>query len=153
MSNGPSPISEYRTSRRIEFADTDLGGIVHFSRIFVFMETAEHELLRALGTSVHVEMNGRTIGWPRVEASCRYLAPLRFGDEVEIVLRVVRKGSRALTFASELRVEGRLCARGRMSSVCCLLDDPQGLVPIPIPEPLASRLAVAPEASVDDEPG
>ena len=46
------PVSEFWTSRRIEFSDTDLAGMAHFSRFFVFMETAEHQLLNALGTSV-----------------------------------------------------------------------------------------------------
>lgn len=140
-----APITEFRTTRRVEFADTDLGGIVHFSRFFVFMETAEHELLRALGTSVHVtDSGGRVIGWPRVEASCEFVAPLRFGDLVEIVLRVAKKGARSMTYEAEISSGGRLCARGRISSVCCVLNDPAGLRPIPIPEPLASRLAEAP---------
>lgn len=139
-----APISEFRTTRRVEFADTDLGGIAHFSRFFVFIETAEHELMRSLGTSVHVtDPGGRVIGWPRVEASCEFVGPLRFGDEVEILLRVARKGERSMTYEAELRTGGRLCARGRMSSVCCVLNDPAGLKPIPIPEPLASRLAEA----------
>ena len=50
---------EFRTRRRIEFSDTDMGGIAHFSRFFVFMETAEHEFLNAIGTSVHVMVDGR----------------------------------------------------------------------------------------------
>jgi len=60
---------EYRTRRRIEFSDTDAGGLVHFARFFVFMEIAEHELLRALGTitraggicSIIVEQNAQKI--------------------------------------------------------------------------------------------
>ena len=44
----------------MEFADTDMGGIVHFSRFFVFMETAEHEFLRSLGADIEGE------GTPRV---------------------------------------------------------------------------------------
>ena len=44
--------SEFQTRRKIEFSDTDMAGIVHFSRFFIFMETAEHEFLRSLGTSV-----------------------------------------------------------------------------------------------------
>ena len=72
------PLSEFRTRRRIEFADTDMGGLVHFSRFFVFMETAEHELLAALGATIHMTLeDGRTIGWPRVAASCEYLSPVR----------------------------------------------------------------------------
>ncbi|MHC4772214.1 MAG: acyl-CoA thioesterase, partial [Planctomycetota bacterium] len=30
--------------RRVEFHDTDMAGIVHFTAYFRFMETAEHEL-------------------------------------------------------------------------------------------------------------
>jgi acyl-CoA thioesterase FadM len=52
---------ELRTRRKIEFADTDMGGIVHFSRYFVFMETAEHEFLDAIGTCVDVELDGRRV--------------------------------------------------------------------------------------------
>ena len=40
---------ELHTTRRIEFADTDMAGLVHFARFFVFMETAEHAFLRAAG--------------------------------------------------------------------------------------------------------
>ncbi|MEM9599354.1 MAG: acyl-CoA thioesterase, partial [Acidobacteriota bacterium] len=36
---------ELQTRRRIEFADTDMARIVHFSRFFDFMEAAEHEFL------------------------------------------------------------------------------------------------------------
>ena len=46
-----SPSSSFTTRRRIEFADTDMGGIVHFSRYFIFMETAEHQFLESLGIS------------------------------------------------------------------------------------------------------
>ena len=41
--------SEFHTTRRVEFADTDMGNLVHFSRFFVFMETAEHEFLSSWG--------------------------------------------------------------------------------------------------------
>ena len=43
----------FTTRRKIEFADTDMGGIVHFSRFVVFMETAEHQFLESLGSCVH----------------------------------------------------------------------------------------------------
>ena len=60
---------EFTTHRRIEFVDTDMGGIVHFSRFFIFMETAEHQFLEAIGTSVDSELEGRKIGWPRVSVT------------------------------------------------------------------------------------
>jgi len=33
--------NRWRTSRRVEFGDTDMAGIVHFSRFFLWMEAAE----------------------------------------------------------------------------------------------------------------
>ena len=67
---------EFTTKRRIHFAETDLAGIVHFSNYFRYMEVAEHEFLRSLGISVHAEIDGRLVGWPRVRAECSYRAPL-----------------------------------------------------------------------------
>src|SRR5260370_38815362 len=85
---------EYRTRRRIEFSDTDAGGLVHFARFFVFMEIAEHELLRALGANPGAERqaDGRLVGWPRVASACEFLSPARFGDELRIHVQVVPVG-------------------------------------------------------------
>ncbi len=136
------PLTEFRTRRRIEFADTDMGGLVHFSRFFVFMETAEHELLNALGATIHMTLeDGRTIGWPRVAASCEYLSAVRLGDEVDIHVRVARKGAKSMTYAMTFSCEGIPVARGRISSVCCVLDSPDGLEAIPIPYFIADKLA------------
>lgn len=135
------PRSDYRTTRRVEFADTDMGNLVHFSRFFVFMETAEHEFLRTLGTTVHFQHEGRSIGWPRLEARCQYLSPARYGDELEIHLVVRRKGNSSMTYDFTFRIGERLVARGRISSVCCVLDSPDGLEAIPIPEEIARQIA------------
>ena len=129
---------EFRTRRRIEFVDTDQGGIVHFSRYFVFMETAEHQFLESLGTSVDRVIDGRHVGWPRVEAKCSYESPARFGDTLDIVVRVVRRGRTSMRYVFEFQANGRAIARGEMTSVCCELEPGQPIRPIPIPEPIAS---------------
>jgi len=133
-------ICHFRTQRRVEFADTDQAGLVHFARFFVFMETAEHELLRSLGTEVHREWEGREIGWPRVGASCRYLNAARFADRLDISVRVQRKGAKSLTYAFEFTRDGDLLATGELSSVCCRVDGEHGLESIPIPSDMADRL-------------
>jgi len=137
------PISIFRTRRRIEFADTDLAGLVHFARFFVFMETAEHELLRSLGTEVHRRWQGHDIGWPRVDAGCRYLRAARFADELDIIVRVERKGSKSMTYGFDFEKDGTSVATGRLTAVCCRLDDPDGLRSIPIPADIADRLVEA----------
>ncbi len=136
---------EFRTSRRIEFADTDMAGIVHFSRFFVFMETAEHEFQRSLGSAVHFQHEGVEIGWPRVEANCRYRSPARLGDELDIHLRILRKGRRSLTYSFDIRCGERLVAEGRLSMICCALEPGQPPRPVAIPSFLAERLEQAPD--------
>jgi 4-hydroxybenzoyl-CoA thioesterase/acyl-CoA thioester hydrolase len=140
------PITEFRTKRTVEFADADMGGIVHFARYFVFMETAEHEFLRSLGSDAFSTTDAKTIGWPRVEVSCQYLSPAKYGDELEIHLRVARKGTSSLTYAITISTAGRLVARGRMSSVCCLMGNTDGLETIPMPDALSRRIAASNDA-------
>ena len=44
---------EYSIVRGVEFSDTDMAGIMHFSNFFRFMEAAEHGFFRSLGLSIH----------------------------------------------------------------------------------------------------
>ena len=90
--------SEFKLTRRVEFAETDMAGIVHFSNFFRMMESTEHAFFRSLGFTIHGHENGATIGWPRVSASCDYRAPLRFEEEVEIHLIVAEVRSRSIRY-------------------------------------------------------
>jgi 4-hydroxybenzoyl-CoA thioesterase/acyl-CoA thioester hydrolase len=148
---------EFHTKRRIEFADTDMAGIVHFARFFVFMESAEHEFLRTLGSTVHFEHEGQHIGWPRVATSCEFRSPARLGDVLDIHLRVLRKGGRSLTWSFLLTCEGRLVAEGKITSICCVLPTPYPksdgkLRPVPIPDFLADQIEEAPKESANGKP-
>lgn len=134
---------EYRTRRRVEFVDTDMGGIAHFSRFFVFMENAEHEFLNALGISVFLQHEGRTILWPRVAASCEFLSPARFEDVLDIHLKVLRKGAKSLTYLCEITRDGTPIARGKTTAVCCVLGA-GGVESIPIPGFIADRIEEMP---------
>lgn len=135
---------EFHTQRKIEFVDTDLAGVVHFSRFFIFMETAEHEFLRSLGTSVAAKMDGLQLGWPRLAASCEYLSPARFEDVLDIHVLVARKGRKALTYKFFIKKGETLIARGQMSAVCCVVDPEKGFRTIPLPGFLAEQIAEAP---------
>ena len=139
----PEPSHEFRTQRRVEFADTDMEGIVHFARFMVYMETAEHEFLEALGSSVAMELDGQKIGWPRVRASCEYHRPAHFGDLLDIHLRVLRKGTKSMTYGFHFERKGERIADGEVTSVCCQLTA-GGMRGIPIPARIADRLQESP---------
>jgi YbgC/YbaW family acyl-CoA thioester hydrolase len=137
--------SEFRTRRLLEFEDTDTAQIAHFSRFYVFMEQAEHAFLRSLGFSVHMEWEGTKLGWPRVAAACEFLKPIRFEEELEVHLKVRRKGTKSMTYAFDFRLDGELIARGEMTTVCCAIAADGSLAGVAIPPPLADQLEEHPE--------
>lgn len=137
------PISLFHARRRVEFADTDAGGIVHFARFFVFMETAEHELLRSVGFVAHATHDGRTIGWPRVAASCSYHSPARYGDELDIEVSIRHKGRSSMTYGFRIACGERLVATGEIKTVCCVMHEGGRLESIAMPAKLDEALAVA----------
>src|SRR5215467_15146206 len=87
----------FRTTRRVEFVDTDMAGIVHFSNFFRWMESAEVEFLRSLGLSVALPWEGEELGFPRVSAACDFLKPVRFEDVLQITVRLEKIGRKSLT--------------------------------------------------------
>src|SRR5712671_606383 len=96
-------VYEFKVIRRVEFSDTDMAGIVHYSNFFRYMEVAEHEFFRSLGFSVVTRQVDPPVGWPRVHAQCDYFQPLRFEDEIEIHMFVTEKKSKALSYLFKFR--------------------------------------------------
>jgi len=101
---------DFRMTRKVVFADTDVSGRAHFTAILRYVEEAEHAFFAELGMAVISEQHG----WPRVHVDCDYRAPLAFGDEVEvlIVVQVIGKTSIKYTFA--VKKGAQLCAEGSM---------------------------------------
>jgi YbgC/YbaW family acyl-CoA thioester hydrolase len=128
------------TTRRIEFCDTDMAGIVHFANFFRFMESAEVEYLRARGLSVKMDWEGQHIGFPRVSASCDYLKAAKFEDVLDIEVTIEQVGQKSVTFAFAFSRQGEAIARGKVTSVCCLVRPRQPLQGIEIPPSYRQRL-------------
>jgi acyl-CoA thioester hydrolase len=130
----------FRTTRMVEFHDTDMAGIMHFASFFVYMESAEHELLRALGLSVHEVMDGHRVSFPRVSATCDYKSPAHCEEVLEIAITVARIGEKSVTYEFQFTHEGREVAVGRMTSVCCRISPGQRPVARPLPAEMAAKL-------------
>jgi acyl-CoA thioester hydrolase len=136
------PMSEaYRTSRRVEFRDTDAAGIVHFSVFFTWMESAEHELLRALGLSVVSQDGTDTITWPRVAVRCDYQGPARFEQLVDIEVHVARIGAKSVTYEFQFTGLTGTLAVGETTAVCCRIQPDGSFRSISIPEGVRTALA------------
>jgi acyl-CoA thioester hydrolase len=138
---------EIKVHRKVEYADTDMSGIAHFSRFLVFMENAEHAFLDSIGAGVELlEEDGRVLSWPRVSVSCDYLSPARYGDELDVHLQVLRKGTKSVTYLVHVTRDGLLLARGKTTCACCVMNGPEGVKAVPIPEWISERIEEAPSA-------
>ena len=132
--------SAFRTTRRVEFADTDMAGIVHFANFFRFMEAAEVEFLRQRGLHVSWAVGDSRHGFPRVSAQCDYLKPARFEDLLDMVVTVEQVGRKSVTYAFEFSKDSELIARGQVTSVCCRVLEDHQLAAIEIPATMRERL-------------
>ena len=144
---------EYRIVREVEFSDTDMAGIMHFSNFFRFMEAAEHAFFRSLGLSIHTT-EPEPLGWPRVHADCDFRHPLRFEDSVEVRLLVREKREKSIVYSFIFRRLNQQpeieVGRGSLAVACVKRDHATGkLTGVPIPRAIADKIDVAPRELLD----
>jgi YbgC/YbaW family acyl-CoA thioester hydrolase len=132
--------ASFKTTRRIEFADTDMVGIVHFANFFRFMEAAEVEFLRSRGLSVSMRFGSELVGLPRVSASCDFFRPVFFQDLVEISVRVQRIGQKSVSYDFEFAKDGEPVAKGQITACCCRIVPDKPMQSIDIPEEIRKIL-------------
>ena len=137
----------FRTTRRVEFADTDMAGIVHFANFFRYMESAEVEFLRSRGLSVSMPWDGEHIGFPRVAASCDYLRPVTFEQVMDVAVSIVKIGRKSVTYGFEFTRGAEVIARGEVSSVCCRVLGKNQLESMEIPASYRQKLESGVNAS------
>jgi len=133
--------ASYKTSRRVEFSDTDAAGIMHFSKFFDYMEQTEHEWLRQLGLSVMTDGPEGRISWPRVHASCDFQTAVRFEDKVQIEIQVDRLGKTSVTYRVRFWQDDCQIAEGKLTAVCCRLSEDVPPQPIAIPDEFTQKLS------------
>lgn len=131
----------YRTTRRVEFRDTDAAGIVHFSAFFNYMEEVEHEFLRSLGLSVLTRDAEGVLSWPRVAVSCQYQSAVKFEDVLDVELRLARVGQKSVTYGFSFFHQGRAVAQGGLTAVCCRMEAGAAPRSVRIPENFVMKLA------------
>lgn len=148
---------EFRLTRQVEFSDTDMAGIMHFSNFFRFMEAAEHAFFRSLGLSIQTTGFREPLGWPRVHADCDFKHPLRFEDMVEICLLVREKKKKSIVYTFIFRKlneqPAREVARGTLAVACVKRDKASGkMTGVPIPRRIADKIEVAPGELLESRP-
>jgi YbgC/YbaW family acyl-CoA thioester hydrolase len=130
--------SEFKYKRRVQFAETDLAGIVHFSTMFRYLEEAEHAMWRTAGLTI--AERGSTIGWPRLSAALEFRNPLRFEEEFEVWVRIAALKTRTLEYEFTIVRGQTVIAVGTITSVCVRKQPDGTMKAIEIPAEVAEKL-------------
>ena len=93
----------FKVNVRVHWADTDAAGVVWFGNFLRFFEEAEDELFRALGRTRMELMKDFGILMPRVDASCKFRAPARAEEVLEIGIAVESITTRRISYRFEAR--------------------------------------------------
>lgn len=124
----------FTTQRMVEFADTDMAGIMHFASFFPYMESVEHEFVRSLGLSVFTKIDGHTISFPRVAAKCEFKSPAKCEDVLDARLVLRRIGKSSITYQVDFSNDGVPVAVGEVTCVCCRISHERPPKSIPLPQ-------------------
>jgi YbgC/YbaW family acyl-CoA thioester hydrolase len=129
------------TTRRVEFGDTDMAGIMHFSNFFKFMEVAETDFLTARGLNVSWHADGAKWGFPRVSAACDFQKPAKFGDVLTITVTVEKLGRKSVSYRYDFTNQrGEPVAVGRITAVFCRSTGPDHIEALEIPPDLRAKI-------------
>jgi len=124
----------------VEFGDTDMAGIVHFSNFFRYMESAETAFLRARGLSVSWSDGGVRYGFPRVSVGCDFVRPARFEDVLTVAVHLEKVGRTSVAYRFEFSRGGDAVATGRATAVYCRETADHTMRSVEIPADVRAKL-------------
>ena len=135
-------MSDFVFNNQVDFADTDAGGIVHFSAYLRWVARAEGEWFRSLGFhGFERQPEGGYKGFPRVNVQCNYRSPVFPNDTYAVCLTAQKVGGTSFTYAFEVYrgdVHGTLAAEGTLTIVSALSKKCGDFTLIPLPPQLAA---------------
>lgn len=102
----------HTTEFRVRYQETDQMGVVYYANYLVWFEVARTEFFRARGIEYRKLEDEDKIFIPVVEAYCRYRAPLRYDDVVEVRTELTKVGSSRMNFSYEVWSGGELKTTG-----------------------------------------
>jgi 4-hydroxybenzoyl-CoA thioesterase len=128
----------------VRFGDCDPAGIVYFPRFFDFFHQAMETWFSAIGAPYADVIGVRRLGFPAVHTHADFRAPTRFGEAIDVELRVAELGHTSIRFAYDVRAPGDAHPRVMGETVCVVMDlapeSPTHRRAIPMPEDLRARV-------------
>jgi 4-hydroxybenzoyl-CoA thioesterase len=135
---------EFSRKLTIEWGHCDPAGIVFNPRFFEFFDWSTALLIQAALGVKKIELFAvyGVVGIPLVDTRANFLAPSRFGDEVEIASRVTLVGRSSFEIDHKLFNKGQLAVDGHEKRVWTGRDEASGrLRSQPLPEDVIRKLS------------
>jgi len=134
---------KYEQLREVAFADTDMGGLVHFPNYLRYVEDAEYSFLRSIGLDVIMDTPEGKLGFPRTRVECSYIRPARYGDQLRVELLTTICGGKSIEYRFHVYVEDQEVVRGLLVTACCRFLSDRDPYAIPIPDFISEKLIAA----------
>jgi 4-hydroxybenzoyl-CoA thioesterase len=133
----------YRSTLTIEWGQCDPAGIVFNSRFFEIFDTSTWRMFEAALGVKPQDLAGTfgIIGIPLVDASANFIAPIKFGDTVEMISRVKEFRRSSFDVEHRLSVNGELAVEGAETRVWAARskEDPEKISGTTIPADVIAK--------------
>jgi 4-hydroxybenzoyl-CoA thioesterase len=130
----------FRTSILVRFGDLDPAGIAYYPNLVNFLHESFEDFCAGHVGRPYPELYREGIGFPSVKLEMEFLAPVRYGDHVEVDVAVERLGRSSVRIRYEASVQGRPVFRARNTSVAV---DMATFRPMALPPWLRQRFEAA----------
>jgi 4-hydroxybenzoyl-CoA thioesterase len=130
----------FRAQLKVRFGDIDHAGIVYYPRIVHYFHVAMEEYFsQGLEQDYARVLEEHRLGLPTVHLEVDFRRPFKFGDRIEVEVRVGRIGERSLTWGYRIFRSGsdEVCVEAQIVTACVHLDR---FASIPVPDWLRARV-------------
>ena len=138
-------MKQHTVERTIQWGDLDSLGIVFYPRYYEWMDAGSHAFFDAIGLNLYRLWQERHLAFGLVETACRYLAPGRYQQTLQIVttLEEVSHKTVQLNHAFRCRATHRPMLEGIEKRICMKTGDSGDLKAVAIPRDILSVLTDA----------
>jgi len=111
----------FKSKQKIRFGDIDRAGIVYYPRFLHYFHVALEEFFDdSLCIGYPTIVNHHNVGLPTVHLETDFKGPLRYGDKIEVEVRVLTLGNTSIKFGYRVFRQGEDTPRvtGHNITVC-----------------------------------
>jgi YbgC/YbaW family acyl-CoA thioester hydrolase len=130
----------FTTTILVRFSDLDPAGIAYYPNLVNFLHVAFEDFFAGHVGRPYPDVFREGIGFPTVKVEMEYLAPIHYGERVEVGVSVEKVGRSSVVFRYSGSVAGRPVFRARNTAV---VVDMKTFRPIEVPAVLRSKFVEA----------